>query len=343
MVKPRKRTKRKIVRLASSIDVARRAGVSQSAVSRAFAAGRSISDETKQKVLKAAEELGYRPNALAKAVLSRQSDLIGIVMGEFADPFFAEILELLLTNLERSGHRALIKRVQPGDTADSAVEEVLRYRVRGAIVTSSIITDDTAQKCGRSSVPVVLFNRHVKDLGVTSVCSDNVEGGRKVADLLLDSGHSRPAFVSGPEESTNRDRKRGFVNRLSERGIRFVPVEGGASSHAVGYGVTKQLLNSLPRPDALFCSSDILAFGALDAVRESGLRIADDVSVVGFDDVPMAGWPVFNLTTVRQKRDEMVREAVEALLSQIDFGTAPSVRLLPAELIIRGTVRNSKN
>jgi DNA-binding LacI/PurR family transcriptional regulator len=333
----------KVPKLASSIDVARVAGVSQSAVSRTYTNGASVSEETKRKVIKAAEQLGYRPNALARAVLSRQSDLIGVVMGEIANPFYPEVLDLLLAALETKGYRVLLKRLEHSDTADAAIEEVLRYRVRGAIITASIISDEKARQCGRCSVPVVLFDRHVKDLGVTSVCCDNVEASRTVANLLLDAGCVRPALVSGPEEaSTNRDRKKGFLDRLAERGVLKVPTDGGDNSHGVGYEVTKKLFAASPRPDAVFCTSDILAFGALDAVREIGLRVPEDVSIVGFDDVPMASWPAFNLTTIRQPREKMVQATVDALLGHIERGVAPKVRLVPGELILRGTVRASK-
>jgi DNA-binding LacI/PurR family transcriptional regulator len=328
---------------ASSIDVAKLAGVSQSAVSRAFTDGASVSDETKRRVMEAADRLGYRPNALATAVLSRKSNLVGVVMGEITNPFYPEILELLLEQLEGRGYRVLLKRLGGDATADAAIEEVLRYRVRGAIVTSSVISDEMAGRCGRSSVPIVLFNRHVKDLGVTSVSCDNVDAGRIVANLLLDSKHQRPAFVSGSDAaSTNRDRKKGFLDRLLERGISRVQVDGGENSHLVGYDAAKRLLSTSPRPDALFCASDILAFGALDALRDLGLQVPTDVSVVGFDDVPMAAWPAFNLTTIRQQRQRMVQEAIEALVGHIERGTPPTVRLVPGELVLRGTVKATR-
>jgi len=265
-------------------------------------------------------------------------------MGEITNPFYPEVLDLLLAALEGQGYRALIKRLERGPTADVAIEEVLRYRVRGVIVTSSVISDAMAQKCGRSSVPVVLFNRHMKDLGVSSVCCDNAGAGQLVANLLLDTGHIRPAFVSGSDEATtNRDRKKGFLNCIARRGISRTPVDGGGeNSHAVGYAATRRLLTLTPRPDALFCASDILAFGALDAIREMGLRVPDDISVVGFDDVPMSSWPVFNLTTVRQQRQRMVQEAVNDLLAHIENETGPTVRLVPGELILRSTVRGKR-
>ena len=123
-----------------------------------------------------------------------------------------------------------------------------------------------------------------------------------VANLLLDAGHVRPALISGPDEaSTIRDRKLRFLGQLAERGVRHVPVAGGEISHTVGYQIAHRFLAVSPAPDALFCASDLLAFGALDAIRERGLRVPQDISVVGFDDVPMAAWPVFDLTTVRQQ------------------------------------------
>jgi DNA-binding LacI/PurR family transcriptional regulator len=342
----KKRRKHKAVlapKLASSIDVARTAGVSQSAVSRSFTEGASVSEKTRRKVLLAAEELGYRPNALARAVLKRQSNLIGVVMGEFTNYFYPEMLELLLAALEAEGYRVLLKRIEHRDTADAAIEEVLRYRVRGAVITAAVISDEKARQCGRSSVPVVLFDRHVEDLGVTSVCCDNIKAGRTVANLLLDAGHVRPALVAGPDEaSTNRDRKKGFLDRLAAKGVAKVLVDGGENSYAVGHAAAKRLLTRRPRVDALFCTSDILAFGALDAVRDLGLQIAQDVSIVGFDDLPMACWPAFNLTTIRQPRQRMVRATVDALLSHIQRGIVPTVRPIPGELVVRGTVRPPK-
>lgn len=324
----------------SSTDVAKRAGVSQSAVSRAFS-GASVSDETRRRIMAAADELGYRPNALVR-VISEQSNLIGVVMGEITNPFYPEVLETLLRELEAEGFRVLLKHLDGAQNADSAIEEVLAYRVRGIIVTSSFVSPEMAERCAESEVPVVLFNRHIRDVKISSISCDNVDAGRMIANLFLDSGHQRPAFISGSAVATsNLDRKKGFLDRVAERGGWTVPVLGDEHSYAVGFAAARELVAMRERPDALFCASDVIAFGALDALREAGISVPREMSVVGFDDIPMAAWAAFNLTTVRQPRRRMVREAVEMMMARIRGAATNGVRLVPGELILRGTLRKA--
>lgn len=322
----------------SSLDVAQRAGVSQSAVSRAFS-GASVSAEMRRKIMLAADELGYRPNALMR-VLSQQSNLIGVVMGEITNPFYPEVLEAMLVELEARGFRVLLKRLDGTANADAAIEEVLAYRVRGVVVTSSVVSAGMAERCAASEVPVVLFNRHIRDVRISAISCDNVDAGRMVANLFLDRGHRRPAFISGSEAATsNMDRRKGFLDRVAERGGPAVPVAGGEHSYEVGFAAAKELMDLPDAPDALFCASDVIAFGALDALRESGLSVPNDVSVVGFDDIPMAAWAAFSLTTVRQPRRRMVREAVETLCARIAGSDVGPIRLVPGELVERATLR----
>lgn len=325
---------------ASSTDVAKRAGVSQSAVSRAFS-GASVAEETRRKIMAAADELGYRPNALVR-VISEQSNLIGIVMGEITNPFYPEVLETLLQDLEAAGFRVLLKHLDKAQNADSAIEEVLAYRVRGIIVTSSFVSAEMAERCAASEVPVVLFNRHIRDLKISSISCDNVDAGRMIANLFLDSGHQRPAFISGSTVATsNLDRKKGFLDRIAERGGWTVPVVGDEHSYDVGFAGARELIAMRERPDALFCASDVIAFGALDALRTAGISVPGEISVVGFDDIPMSAWAAFNLTTVRQPRRRMVKEAVEMMIARIKGTSTNGVRLVPGELILRGTLRRA--
>lgn len=324
----------------SSIDVARRAGVSQSAVSRAFKDGGSVSEATRRKVMRAAEELGYRPNELARIILSRRSNLIGVVMGEITNPFYPEVLESLLRAIEAEGYRVLLKHIGEHENADEAVEEILRYRVAGALITSSVISDVMADRCGKSEVPVVLFNRRVDSAKVCAVCCDSVEAGRLVADRFCEAGLTRFAFVSGSDTaSTNLDRKKGFLDRLAERGYSEVRVAGGENAHAVGFAATNGILDADPEVEGIFCASDILAFGAIDALRARGKAVGRDVAVVGFDDVPAASWPAYALTTVRQPRNQMVREAVRILMARINGDRTRRISLLSGKLVERESAR----
>jgi DNA-binding LacI/PurR family transcriptional regulator len=333
----------------SSLDVARLAGVSPSAVSRAFTPGASVSAATRGKVRTAAEQLGYQPNALPRMLLTARSNLVALIVGELTNPFYPEVQRLFLEALQARGRRVLLFALEGGaGGVDEALREVLKYRVDGVIVTSATISRETAAACGRMRTPVVLFNRTLRrggDVGTSSVCCDNVEAGRLVANLLLDAGHRRPAFVLGdPAASTNRDRETGFLGRLGERGLWDVPKEGGVNSYDAGHAAALALCAGPAgdrRPDALFCASDIVALGTLDALRhELGLRVPEDVSVVGFDDIPMAGWASYRLTTVRQRRRRMVERAVAMLVSKLEGGVGqPQVELVPGELVVRASAR----
>ena len=260
-------------------------------------------------------------------------------MGEITNPFSAEVLDAFLSELEARGLRVLLKRIG-ARTADEAVEEALAYRVRGVIVTSSIISAQTAAACATSAVPVVLFNRTVRGLAISSIACDNIEAGRTAANLLLDAGHVRPAFVSGSREATsNLDRHKGFADRVLERTGQEPPFAGDEHAYEVGAEAARRLLALPDPPDALFCASDALAFGALDALRALGRRVPEDLSVLGFDDIQAAAWAAFDLTTFHQPRRRMVAETVAALVARIEGHPPSPVRLIPAELVRRGTLR----
>lgn len=326
----------------SSRDVARLAGVSQAAVSRAFTPDASISDAMRGRVMEAAGQLGYRPNALPRMLLTARSNLVALIMGEITNPFYPEVLAQFLKRLQDAGLHALIFALEPNQIADDLIEEVFRYRVDGVIITSATLSLESARQCSKLDVPVVLFNRHIEDGSVASVCCDNVEAGRQIANLLLDDGHRRPAFISGdPRASTNQDRERGYLGRLRERGVRDVPCFSGENSFQTGRQAVTTLMAGPNRPDAIFCASDAIAFGALDGLRYAlGLRVPEDVAVVGFDDVPAAAWDSYRLTTMAQQRGRMVDDAVDALLARIAGGTAATpVRLVSGRLVRRATTR----
>jgi DNA-binding LacI/PurR family transcriptional regulator len=273
-------------------------------------------------------------------VLSRGSNLVSLVMGEITNPFYAEVLDGFLAELEGHGLRVLLKRIDAARTADEAVTEALAYKVRGVIVTSSVVSAETAAACAASAVPVVLFNRTVRGLAISSIACDNIEAGRTAANLLLDAGHVRPAFVSGSRQATsNLDRQKGFSDRLVERTGVEPLVLGDEHAYEVGAEAARSLLALAEAPDAFFCASDALAFGALDALRALGRRVPQDVSVLGFDDIPMAAWAAFDLSTFRQPRRRMVQEAVNALMARIAGEPPGPVRLVPAEFLRRGTLR----
>lgn len=327
----------------TSVDVARRAGVSQSAVSRAFTPGASVSPRMAEKVRRAAEELGWRPNALARTLITGRSRIVGLVVYYLDNPFYPDAVEKLSVALQAEGYHVLLFTASRtlGDV-EPVLQRILDYQV-DAIVMVSISLDSTlAERCAALDIPVVLFNRDQPGADLLAVTTDNVAGGRLAAEALLAGDPRRIAHLAGFEgASTQIDRETGFRAALAEAGRALHAREVGDYRYDVAREAARRLLLRPDPPDALFCGDDLMAFAALDVARaEAGLRVPGDLAVVGYDDVPQAAWPSFDLTTVRQPVPRMVSEGVAMLLAAIEApGTPPEKRRLPPALVTRGTTR----
>ena len=327
----------------TSIQVAKRAGVSQSAVSRVFTPGASVSEKTAEKVKRAAEELGYRPNVLARSLITGKSRMIGLLVAYLENYFYPEALEKLSNALQAKGYHVLIFMAErtTGDI-DKVVDEILDYQVDGIVMASVAISSELAARCQAAGVPVVLFNRNQDDDRLSAVTSDNVAGGRKIADFLVRAGHRRIGYIAGWEgASTQRDREDGFRRGLAEKGVELADHEVGAFRYELAQEAARRMFEKPDRPDAVFVANDHMAFAVMDVLRsELKLRIPDDVSVVGFDDVPPAAWAAYDLTTVRQRANSMVKETVETLLAHIEHRvTEPRRIAIEGPLIVRGSAR----
>ena len=328
---------------ATSADVARLARVSQSAVSRAFTEGASISPDTRGRILSAARQLGYRPNKLARSLISGRSGLIGLAVAYLDNQFYPLVLERLSRALQGRGYRLMLFMTQPGDT-DANVRDMLQYQVEGVVLASTVLSSDLAHQCADNGIPVVLFNRVAPGSPASAVTSDNVEGGRLVGDLLGRGGHRRIAYIAGYEDSsTNRDREAGFLRGLAAHGrVCDARAVGGYTTQ--GAAAAARDLFDRPqerRPDAVFVANDHMAFAVMDVIRdELGLAVPGDVAVVGYDDVPEAAWRAYDLTTVEQPCDAMIAATVEILMEQIDAGeTTRRAAICPARLVERGSTR----
>jgi DNA-binding LacI/PurR family transcriptional regulator len=325
----------------TSGDVARLAKVSQSAVSRALTPGASISEKTRDKVLKAAKELGYRPNALARAMISGRSRLIAILVAYLDNQFYPIVLEQLSRTLQDQGYQVLLIMTDPG-RQDEVVQRILQYQVEGIVMASATLSSTLARQCAETGIPVLMFNRYVASSPASSVTSDNIEGGRLVADFLARGGHKRIAFIAGLEDSsTNRDREAGFYKGLAEHGMTAIERAVGGYSFIGAAEAARMLLNRRKRPDAIFVANDHMAFSVMDVARhEFGLKIPQDLSIVGFDDVPEASWKGYDLTTVAQSSPAMVEAAARILLEQIgNVEVQKRAAVLPATLIVRSSAR----
>ena len=333
----------------TSLQVAQKAGVSQSAVSRVFTPGASVSQKTADKVRKAADELGYRPNVLARAMVSGRSRMIGLVVAYLENYFYPEALEILSRSLQERGYHVLIFMAsQTGENIDKVMSEILDYQVDGIVLASVAMSSDISSRCQAAGVPVVLFNRSQDIDGITSVVSDNYAGGRKIAQFLCSTGHSKIAYIAGWEgASTQRDREAGFLSALNEAGQTLFAREVGDFSTDRAKTATRKLFDVKPDklPDAVFVANDHMALNVMDVLRfELGLRVPEDVSVVGYDDVPPASWRAYDLTTVRQRANMMVDETVKALLTQIETPDTARPRRIAIDgpLIIRSSARLPK-
>jgi len=326
----------------TALDVARRAGVSRSAVSRCFTAGASIAPDTRTRILAAAEALGYRPNALARSLITRRSGLIAVVLGQLDNPFYADLLARLAAALQTEGYRLLLFFASPQDAPDPLVGQILPYQVDGIVLAATSLTSGLADACAGAGIPVVLINRTTDRPTVASVTGANFEGGRLAARFLIAAGHRRLAYVAGATgASTNRDRALGFMEVLRETGLGPPVQVDGHYTHAAASSAARTLLASAEPPEAVFCANDHMAVAVIDTARtEFGLRIPDDLSVVGFDDAPQARWGAYALTTVEQPVVAMVAAAVTLLVSQIEGRpVAMHQEVVGGALVVRATAR----
>jgi len=236
--------------------------------------------------------------------------------------------------------------ISDNQNADELVQEILQYHVDGIVLAATTLSSVLAQRCADSAIPVVLFNRVMaagSPASVSSVRSDNMAGGRLVARHLCESGYKRIAYIAGQEESsTNLERERGFREGLAERGQRIWARGVGNYDQQQAAEVTRQLFGSAERPDAVFVASDHMAFAVMDVLRhELGLRVPQDVGLVGFDNVPQAAWPSYALTTFEQPLGPMVEATADLLQRHLqeEGRTRCENVVVPGQLVVRQTTR----
>ena len=326
----------------TSIEVAKLARVSQSSVSRAFSQEGPVSVKTRRKVFEAARKLGYQPNAMARSLITRRTRMIGMVITNVHRcPFYTEVLVLLSQKFQKLGQKVMLFFVNRDQNLDDILPQLLEYQVEGILLTAATLSSTMAGECERWGRPVTMINRYVPGVNASWFCCDNYEGAKMVARLLLDANHQRPAFLAGSlDTSTSTDRERGFMEVLNQEKVKALR-EVGEYTYEDAYDAALRLLDRAEPADAIFCANDIMALGALDAAKEGlGLKVPDEVSIIGFDDIPMAAWPSFDLTTVRQPIQRMVDDSVEELLARIENPENPPLhQVIPGELVIRGSAR----
>ncbi len=317
-------------------DVAQRAGVSRSAVSRTFTEGASVAPATRARVVEAAEALGYRPNLLARSLTTRTTGLIGLVSNNFRNPAFLEIFDLFTRGLQERGLRPLLVNLTDEVDPARSVGLLRQYSVDGVIVASSTLPTAFARAFREAGLPTVLaFGRVAGEAGVDVAAIDNVAAGRLAAETLLARGYRRLGFLGGPEGATTTiDRLAGFRAVAGDVRHRFA----AAYSFEAGRDAMRAELDGLA--EAYFCGDDVLSIGALSALRDAGRSVPEDVGLIGLNDMAMAGWDNIRLTTIRQPFAEIVGGALDLLGDLLRTpDKAPEVRVYPCALVERDTLR----
>jgi len=335
----RKRTAR-----ANSTDVARVAGVSIAAVSRAFSPGGSISPELREKVYTAARKLNYVPNTLARSLITRQTNIVALMLANMSNPIYAHLLAEASRRIESTGKQILLFTPRGADDFDQSLQQMLQYQVDAIVIAAASISSQMATLCLGRGVPVVTLGRHIPGLPVHSVRGNALEGGAGAADLLLRGGGKHFGLVTGPAHLTTMvERKEGILARLSHaRGVTVEEVEGDLT-YAGGSNGVLALMRNAPRPDSIICMTDIMALGAMDALRHRlGLAIPHDVAVMGFDDIPEAGHASYQLSTIKTPVTEMVDHMIELISDRPANADLAEIQI-PAEIVERFSTRPANN
>jgi DNA-binding LacI/PurR family transcriptional regulator len=324
-------------------DVAELAGVSPSAVSRTFTPGASVSVRTRARVESAARELGYTPSVLASALSTGRTRLIGLVANNFHNPLFLEVFDRFTRLLQDRGLRPLLVNLTEETDPERSVRLLRQYSVDAVIVASSTLPAGFAGAFRKAGLPAVhAFGRWSPSAEVPVVGIDNADCGRIAARTFRARGHARVAFLGGPEHATStRDRLAGFAEEVGRLpGMQLSASHADAYSFEAGRAEMQRLIAAGDLAEAYFCGDDVIAVGALSAVRDAGLRVPEEVGLLGLNDMEMAGWANIDLTTIRQPIPDIIAASVELAVACIDApGRPPEARLFPCGIVERKTLR----
>lgn len=323
-------------RSSTSHDVARLAGVSQPTVSRALSGAAGISERTRRRVQEAAAALGYVPSERGRTLSTRRTRRIGIVSADLMNPFYPELVEPLRRELQARGYRAVL--IPELDDSDAALRSLADGALDGVVFTTAQLGATLPLRLQQLGVPAVLVNRELESRTLDAAVIDNVRGGALVATLMADLGHRRIGAVFGPDSaSTSQQRERGLRDELAGRDIVIAPrlVRRGPFTFEAGHAATLELLALPEPPTAIFYANDVLAVGGLNALHARGLSPGTDMTVVGFDDIAMAGWDMFQLTTVHSDCGALARTAVALVTNRVEQVGQESQRVVLQPAVVR--------
>lgn len=324
--------------MVTSRDVAREAGVSQATVSRVMSSPERVLASTRDHVIETMSRLGYVPNAAAQTMKTGLTNTIGVVVDDIKNPFYPELLDALTEVFDEEGMRVIIWK-SDGGKSQAALHAIRQGLIDGIVFTTILEDSEPLHAALETGHPIVLVNRVIAGINCDQVTSANTRGGEMVADYFLDAGRSHVGYIGGPARvSTSREREAGFRSRMDERHspLDETYVRAGDYSYASGFESMRDLLLMAEPPDAVFCCNDLVAFGALDCARQNSATVATIPWVVGYDDVQMAAWAAYGLTTVRQDTRQMARTAARLLIERIKDPSRPIEFVeYPSTLVIR--------
>ncbi len=319
----------------TSYDVAKYAGVSQSAVSRCFKPGASVSKKMRDRVMKAVEEMGYQPNAIARSLITRRSNLVGVILSDFTSMHHPEVLFELNQSFSNRGEHILLFTVHQEREIDEMIELVFQYQVDGVVIATTL-SPERIDWFEERNLPLVFFNCTIQDRSVSAVLCDQAAGERVLVNALVNAGHKSFGLISGPEDSlVSIQRTTGAWDHLGELGFDNVPVVQGDYTYESGLNGARELVSQCKgKLDAIICANDVMAIGCMDTLRkEFSLEIPDDISVVGFDGIAPAIWSGYNLTTIKQPMKEMSEAAANMLMDRVDNpDKAPEMRVFSGNM-----------
>lgn len=317
--------------------VAEAAGVSRSSVSRAFTPGAYLDADKRKKIHAVAAKMGYQPNALAAGLKGGRSHLVAVFVGNMRSAYDTEFVMALVGELNGLNKWPIL--IDGGDqSAEKAIQQVLRYPLDALILRGGSMQAEVVAQCSKIGVPMISSGRVVQAAGVDNVCCKNKEGTRLATRVLVEKGRRRFGYIAGPSAySSSGGRRGGVIDVLDTAGLTLIAEKTGDFTVEAGYRAAMEMLrdNDL---DALICANDASAIGALTAARELGIDVPGALSVVGFDDIDMARWPTFDLSTVRNPIDEAVTHVIQLLEQRLKSPRKNSETILiDPHFVPRGT------
>lgn len=318
-------------------DVARHAGVSKSLVSLVIQGSPYVSDERRSAVLTAIEELGYRPNAMARSLVQRRSHILGVLLSNVHNPFFADVVTGIEAQALDNGYRAFFnsgKRVPEREAI--ALDTLLELQADGLILAGTLLDMKTINDAGKA-VPITLIARATRSRSVDSVTGNDRVGAGFAVDHLVSLGHERIAHIDGGRGAGANRRRRGFEAAMKAHDLEPIVVGGGYTEEGGAQGV-RELLSAKLNPTAITAPNDLAALGSLQALSDAGRSVPDDVSLVGYDNAWLARLQHISLTTIDQPRHELGATAVRLLIERLEDGRTESRHIvLDPSLVVRST------